>query len=334
MNEEGGTMTGIAPILKSFIDPKYLATCIAREYGLQEVQCQLIQATMRDMYEVSSSPEGMRFIAALYRWQPNNEKSIRAEMQLLEHIYASGIATAKPVKRSDGDFLVSITLPEGKRFLVLFEYIAGTRFPRQPNKLWIGAYGEAVARLHLVLDGIIDPLERPEWKQHLLLEKSGTQFADIPGMSAWVDELKRSRDILARKLETLTADAPVFGLIHGDVIPSNGIIDEDENLFLIDFDLCGYGWRMYDVATFVNEAAFWGMGEDAEKAFLEGYKRHRLITDEEKATISILGAARNIWVLGNAASHVNTWGSHIYLSNRVIEGELNILRRNLAAISP
>jgi hypothetical protein len=39
-----------------------------------------------------------------------------------------------------------------------------------------------------------------------------------------------------------------------------------------------------------------------------------------------------IWTLGNAATHVNIWGSHIYLSNKVIEAELHSLRRNMLQI--
>src|SRR5262245_10577294 len=114
-------MSETASILKSFIDPGYLAARIEHEYGLPGVQCQLIKATMRDIYDVQCATQGQRFIAALYPWQLESEAHIYAEIKIIEHVYASGIATARALQRRNGDRLVPIELPEGPRYLVLFE---------------------------------------------------------------------------------------------------------------------------------------------------------------------------------------------------------------------
>lgn len=326
-------MPDITPILKSFVDPVHLAIRIEREYGLRGVRCQLIKATMRDVYDVRCNGPDGRFIAALYPAHAV-EEYVQAEMTVIEQSHAAGIATARPLLRSSGEHMVPLVLPEGRRCLVLFDYIGGEPFPRQPTAAQISAYGAALAALHEALERVATSLARPRWTRSLLIDKPLAQIAQVLNLhTGAIDLLRQSAETLGERIGELPETLPAFGLIHGDVIPSNAILGQGGRLHLIDFDLCGYGWRIYDVATFFNEIGYWGMGEDAENAFLAGYETLRPLASAEKAMIPILGAARCIWALGNAAAHVDTWGSHLYLGARVVEGELNSLRRNLARLA-
>jgi Ser/Thr protein kinase RdoA (MazF antagonist) len=217
---------------------------------------------------------------------------------------------------------------------VLFEYIIGKSFPRQPDISWVSAYGQLNAQFHLASDKIGAALARPQWKRAQLLDVPLAQFRQLLYSPVeLIGEIEQHAERLSPMLDALSVDAPGFGLIHGDVIPSNALIATGDRLYLIDFELTSYGWRMYDVATFLNEIAYWNMGKAAEAAFLGGYESVRPISDAERAMIPVLGATRSIWGLGNAAAHVNLWGSHLYLSERVIAGELDSLRRNMAKIA-
>lgn len=40
-----------------------------------------------------------------------------------------------------------------------------------------------------------------------------------------------------------------FGLVHGDFLFSNYFFDDDNNIFIFDFDECEYSWFIYDIAV-------------------------------------------------------------------------------------
>ena len=42
------------------------------------------------------------------------------------------------------------------------------------------------------------------------------------------------------------------GLCHGEIYTGNIHRNELEALTIFDFDFCGYGWRAYDVASFLG----------------------------------------------------------------------------------
>lgn len=122
----------------------------------------------------------------------------------------------------------------------------------------------------------------------------------------------------------LAADNASYGLVHGDAIPSN-ILSQTSELALLDFDLCAYGWRVYDVASFLVEIAWWDMGDDVRDAFMSGYNVIRPLSQEELESLPAVQATRCLLSMGLAARHVNTWG-RIYFSDASIDKSLTLIR--------
>jgi Ser/Thr protein kinase RdoA (MazF antagonist) len=117
--------------------------------------------------------------------------------------------------------------------------------------------------------------------------------------------------------------------VHGDVIPSNAQVTPAGEVALLDFDFCGYGWRAYDVATYLGEVRFWDAPPAVAAAFLAGYQEIRQLAGWERAALPVLEAARHVFGLGIPALHVDEWGS-AYLSDRMIDGLLGAIRQSLA----
>ena len=65
-----------------------------------------------------------------------------------------------------------------------------------------------------------------------------------------------------------------YGLIHADLIPDNVMIDENEITFL-DFDDCGFGFRLFDIATILLKQIETHDFQDKAKALMEGYRTRR-----------------------------------------------------------
>jgi Ser/Thr protein kinase RdoA (MazF antagonist) len=65
-----------------------------------------------------------------------------------------------------------------------------------------------------------------------------------------------------------------YGLIHADLIPDNVMIDESDITFL-DFDDCGFGFRLFDIATILLKQIETHDFQDKAKALMEGYRTRR-----------------------------------------------------------
>lgn len=320
-------MASVLPILKSFVQPEALAAQISEAYGLEVVRCQLIKATMRDVYRVESD-QG-RFIATLYNHAESVPALVFAEQVFTNFLMRKDAPVITALPTRDEQYVLLLPFPEGSRYLALFPFVRGNPMSRRPQLRQVTRYGEAVAHIHQAADAYRGPLTRPVYQTKRLLWEplDILQETLAEQLGSW-KELQYVAEYLASQLQHYSTRRPTFGMIHGDVIPSN-VLFANSGLTVIDFDLCGYGWRMYDVASFLNEAAFWEMGSAAEEAFLEGYASVLPLSEADRAMIPVMGAVRSIWALGNAAAHVNTWGYTPYLTDQVINGLLQTLRGNL-----
>ncbi len=65
-----------------------------------------------------------------------------------------------------------------------------------------------------------------------------------------------------------------YGMIHADLIPDNVMIDENDITFL-DFDDCGFGFRLFDIATILLKQIETHDFQDKAKALMEGYRKRR-----------------------------------------------------------
>ena len=92
---------------------------------------------------------------------------------------------------------------------------------------------------------------------------------------------------------------------------------------LFDFDLCGPGWRAYDIGTFLIDDP-----EAIAEAFLEGYQGVRLLSAMEQAAIPLFQIAQSIWVLGLRADYMNEWGSAA-LSDRLVNNVLAFIKQTI-----
>ena len=84
------------------------------------------------------------------------------------------------------------------------------------------------------------------------------------------------------RMAALPREAPGYGLVHGDVIPTNVLVGPDGALTLLDFDFCGPGWRAFDVATYLHVRSDERGGAASGPAFLSGYQEVRPLEDWER----------------------------------------------------
>jgi Ser/Thr protein kinase RdoA (MazF antagonist) len=89
----------------------------------------------------------------------------------------------------------------------------------------------------------------------------------------------------------LSRDPSVYSLIHADMHPGNILVHGDR-LTVIDFDDAGFGWHAYDIAVVLTYYQSKPNAREIERAFLDGYRATRPLSDETLALIPMFRLTR------------------------------------------
>ncbi len=289
------------PVHKSFLSVRPLADKIADEYGFANVTCQLLAASMRDIYLVRA--DALAYIFVLYRADQRRVAEIRGEWQFVDYLAEHRMPVAPAIQTRQNKLLLTFNLPEGKRHGVLTPFIEGKHLRHRPSEKAAGEYGRIIAQIHRLADEMAQLPHRPKIDLPELLLTFVVAFAKVfPERNNELSFLKSATAQIISQLATLQTDAPAYGLIHGDVIRANALVSDNGSVSVIDFDLCGYGWRAYDIASFL------AVGQDIGETFLEGYTAVRPLSGHEQSTIPLFKAVRAIFSLAIPIMSIDHWG--------------------------
>lgn len=112
--------------------------------------------------------------------------------------------------------------------------------------------------------------------------------------------LKQAVDIALKRLKAYGKGKDRYGLIHSDLNINNILVD-GSIVNVLDFDDCGYGWFLYDLATSVLE--YDDTLEEMTKAWLEGYETIRPLSLADKEEVDTFIVLRKIVRIGWIYSH-------------------------------
>lgn len=250
------------------------------------------------------------------RMHPPNSRSaaeIRSELQWLAAIRRdTGLAVPEPVRASDR-LLVTRTRVGGAgapRNCVLFRWLDGEPPVEQDlSPAILERAGAFLARLHWHALAWSPPagfrreaIDEALFASPRFVGRGVTAgfFLLRPGDEAVI------RATVARAREAMRAlgEGPdVFGLIHGDFIPSNWLLHGGE-LRVLDFEDCARGYYLYDIAMALRDLEGLPTPAASRAAFLDGYRAVWALPAEQEAMLDTFLAAahvmRLLWVLQNA----------------------------------
>jgi Ser/Thr protein kinase RdoA (MazF antagonist) len=306
------------PISKSFISAEVLARTVETEYGLPNARCQLITASLRDVYLVTS--DGGRRVLFVYRHGHRTPAEITSEWEFVDYLDGHGVPVAPAVRKRDGELLLTFRAPEGVRYGVLTRYAPGKHLRQRRSRAAIRAYGRAIAQIHTLADEMGHELTRPANDVSRLLDQCIAAFeAEVPERPQDLAYLRQCGAILRARIDgALPQEKPYYGLIHGDVIRANLQVDDDGSITLLDFDLCGPGWRVYDIASYLVVVRMLPKREESRRTFMTGYEEVRQISDAEREALPLFETVRAIFDIGVPAMNVYHWGSaylHAFLDH-------------------
>lgn len=315
----------IFPVVHSVLSPIALQITLEQNYQLGNIiSINFFQAGLNDTYLVTTKND--KYILRAYRKDWRSESDILCEIDLLNFLSHKKLKIASPIRKTNNEFITSVKAPEGLRYLLLFDYIAGTP-PTYTKSAEHEAqmYGKAFGQLHAALKSFTSPHVRFELDfKYLLL--SPLQFIKPflnHRQSDW-KYLSQLADDLLYELNQLPITKLSRGFCHGDLNTQN-VHFEKNNIGLFDFDCCGYGYHAADIAAFKwgarlnnNEDIIWPI-------FLTSYLSENKLSEADIKAIPLFSKIRHIWHIGLHTKLSNDRGAH-WINDAYFNKQLSLLK--------
>lgn len=234
-------------------------------------------------------------VLRLHRQGYHTKPEIVAELAWLSALQdLPGLRTTSPVPGAQG-----LVTEIDTRFLVAFAPIPGQELhPGDDLARWFAPLGEITARLHLHARQWTPPpgFTRKRWDVETILgpDPHWGHWRQAQGLDAEGEALlARATDRLAAALNAYGTGPETFGLIHADLRLANLMVDGD-TLTAIDFDDCGFGWWVYDLAAALSFFETDPRLPDLIARWCEGYARVARLRPEDRAMIPALILLRRV----------------------------------------
>ena len=291
------------------------ATAALALYGLgRDCAVTLVNLSENATFFVEAS-DGRRMALRLHREGYHSERAIRSELAWATALRDHGVVTTpRPVAGLDGDILQRIAHPllPSERHVVLFEWERGAEPGiaedlRKPFE----TLGEVTARMHRFTRNWPRPkgFERFTWDFDSALGEAAPHWGrwrDGVGVTDRLERLfARTVRAIGQRLNRYGKTPDRFGLVHCDLRLANLLVDGEE-VKVIDFDDCGFGWTMYDAATPVSFHEHEPQVPELIERWKAGYRRVLPLSREDEAEIPTFVMFRRLLLVAWIGSHAET----------------------------
>ena len=262
-----------------------LAHKAAAAWGLGAAPMALAARRENIVYRVQHGP--VSYALRLHRAGYRSDAELRSELQWMAMLAQSGLAVPEPLPTLEGALSVEV---DGVQVDVL-HWMDGAPLGRAGDMQGIEnrvefcqMLGREVARLHDVSDAwrCPDGFTRPQWNRVGLLGEAPLwgRFWEHPDLTeddrALLLAVRAKAD---RALSALEGDLD-YGLIHADLLAENMLWDGTQ-IAMIDFDDGGFGFRDFELATFLMrylDAPDYG---ELRAGLLSGYAGRRQVDEAQ-----------------------------------------------------
>ncbi|SFU67537.1 Ser/Thr protein kinase RdoA involved in Cpx stress response, MazF antagonist [Pustulibacterium marinum] len=302
------------PVSNSTLSEKELGEFIKDTYNLsRSFECKLFRTGMNHTYFISNAER--KFVVRVYCYNWRTKAEIQEELVLLELLRKNNLSVSYPISDKENNQIQEINAPEGLRYVVLFSFAKGEkmRFMDQDTCFEIGSL---MAKIHnLTSDKIIN---RIFYDKKSLVEQPYEYLSQF-----FSDNLPEMEFIkkFGEDFSDSDFDQAQNGILHMDIWYDNMAIADEKEITIFDFDFCGNGKLILDVAYFCKQLFFIELDkekyESKVESFLSGYSKNRSLSKRELDLIPKAGASVFIFYLGIQAQRFD-W-SNIFLTENYLK---------------
>ncbi|MGV2830331.1 phosphotransferase [Myxosarcina sp. GI1(2024)] len=299
----------VFPAIYTTLCSQSLIERVLTKYDLGVVeQCQFWTRGLSDIYLVTTPKKAYILRISHHHWRSRSD--IQFELELLDFLHHHHLPVAHPLKTTEERLLVEIKALEGERYGALFHFAPGRVPLGDLNLTQSRILGETLGKLHKTCLKFNTPTLRHPLDTKYLLDDSLAVIAPyLRQRPADLKYLEEEIAEIARQLNSLPQQAPFWSVCWGDPHSGNVHFREDNRLTLFDFDQCGYGWRAFDLAKFLETSLRAGIHRKIRDAFFAGYQDVQQVSKTELNSLQALTKTAHIWswAINISWSAIHNW---------------------------
>lgn len=306
------------PVTSTTLSATALGQFAIEKYNLSaNATCQLFRTGINHTYFITDDDH--KYVLRVYCYNWRSKEEIEAEIDLLLLLKQNSTSISYPIADRNKQFIQDINAPEGLRHAVLFSFAEGgkMRFIDQATCFKIGVL---MGQVHQIT--VDKSCKRVAYNPETLLKTPYEQaLQHFPAENPEMQYLKTVCDRITQTFESVDHSEISKGIVHLDIWYDNMSITEESAITIFDFDFCGNGPLVLDVAYFCkqlfhienNKVEY----ESKKEQFLKGYQSIRSLTVEELQLIPEAGAAIWIFYLGVQSQRFD-W-SNVFLTENYLK---------------
>lgn len=285
----------VFPTMYSTLVSDALVDRVLSQYDIPTVtRCHFWHRGLSDVYLVNTLGGDYVLRVAHRHWR--SLEDVIFELEFLDFLHDREVPVAYPLRTHDGRLAIEIQAPEGIRAAALFIYAPGEIPLGDLSTAQSWRLGTALARVHRVSHEFQATVQRDDLTLEYLLDRSLDTIApflqrnpeDCDYVYGVVNDLRSS-------LMHLPTDRPYWTICWGDPHSGNAHFTDEGLITMFDFDQCGYGWRAFDLAKFLNVSLRTGISLKVREAFLGGYQSIEPIEPFEIDALQALTLTAHFW---------------------------------------
>ncbi|MGL5034535.1 MAG: phosphotransferase, partial [Microcystaceae cyanobacterium] len=291
------------PAVYSTFAPQALTHLVSENYHVEVIKgCRFWHRGLSDVYLVETLDQSYILRISHHHWRTQSD--IQFELEFLTFLTKYQIPVAAPLRTKEGKLKLEIKAVEGERYAALFPVALGSVAIGDLNKTQGFLLGEVVAKLHEVAAQFKPSCPRSSLNLNYLLDQSLAAIAPFLDhrLAEWKYLMEASLHI-KKQTKCLPMEPPYWTVCWGDPHSGNVHFTVNNQLTLFDFDQCGFGWRAFDVAKFLQVSLQTGLNRAVRDSFLAGYQSITPLTFRELDCLQVLTQVAYIW---SWAIHLNS----------------------------
>ena len=268
---------------------------ILKKYGINDADVECINFEFNATFSVSTV-SGQRYALRLNINSTRVASNIEAETQWVRELARiPSINVPAPIASLDDQFVVSALHDDSGQMIygVMYSWLEGEEIGDEPTLEQLRTVGQAIALMHVnsIDFELRDGAELPTFNDFFW----GTEdylFSSKSRLSASDRSLiENARDRIMQFTDDLYASSPVH-IIHADFHGWN-LMWNEEQLYIFDFDDCGFGVEAQDIAV----ALYYLDTPEQDVALLDGYNSIRPLPAYSENAMKALLLQRRLLLL-------------------------------------
>ncbi|MDZ5474133.1 phosphotransferase [Bacillus sp. 31A1R] len=274
----------------------------------------LINYSENATYLVTDSQSTKKYILRVGRPGYHTKKEVESELEWLKSInQLSAITISLPLQGENGEKVQTIVYERQTFYCTLFTFLEGNA-PDEGNEQELihqfEILGEVTANLHehsIKFRNQLQQITRLTWDYDTILGSTPKWGRWQHGLGMTEEKLELFEEVsgkIKERLNQFGKSPERFGLIHSDLRLANLLV-ENNHIKIIDFDDCGFGWYLYDLATSISFMEHKPYVPLLIQSWLKGYRKVRPLSKEEEYEIPTFIMMRRLQLVAWVGSRDN-----------------------------